>query len=109
MQVRITAPELVTPGSHADIEVDVEFAAPNTAPLLLTPSREGAAIEIVRGRLLRSDARSADPRRLRFEVPIMARSAGTAILHVEVAAYLCKTRCVRVTASASQVVRVAER
>jgi hypothetical protein len=84
----------------------VELANGASAPLLLTPRIEGSAVELVRGRLLRADARVLDATHLRFELPVVARSEGTAILRVEVTTYLCTTRCRRVLASESRVLHV---
>ena len=92
--------------AHLVVPVVVELAEAVDAPLLLTPSVEGSAVEVVRGRLLRSDAKLLDARHLRFEIPVVARSEGTAIFRVELAAYVCEPRCRLVTASGSRVLRV---
>lgn len=95
-------------GAHAAIEVFVELPPGNDSPLLLTPSLEGGALEVVRGRLTRPDGKPVDgaPTRLRFEIPVWARSEGTAILNVDLMTYVCKRTCDRVTVRRSQVVRV---
>ncbi|MFO0683289.1 MAG: hypothetical protein U0234_14625 [Sandaracinus sp.] len=87
------APEL-HPGDHAEIVAVVHAEDAARGPLLVTPSVDGAAIEVVRGRLFRFDADdpSADP--LRFRVPILARSVGTAVLSVRVDGHACEgARC----------------
>jgi hypothetical protein len=94
-------------GTHAAIEVVVQL--PSTSPelpLLLTPRVEGAAVELARGRLLRSDAKPLDPSHLRFELPVVARSLGTAILRVELRTYICDAQCRPVDATASAVIDV---
>jgi len=57
---------------------------------LLTPSVEGEALRVVRGRLLRADARRDADGALHFAIPVLARSAGTAVLHVQLLAYRCR-------------------
>lgn len=108
-QLHIAAPDTLLDGSHVNIEVTVEFAAANDQPLLLSPSSQGAAVEVVRGRLSRSDARASTGNQVRFDVPVVAHGQGTAILHVELSAYVCSTRCKRVVSTADQVIRVARR
>ncbi len=95
------APEL-HPGEHAEIVAVVHAEDAARGPLLVTPSVDGAAIEVVRGRLFRFDADdpSADP--LRFRVPIVARSIGTAVLAVRVDGHACVgARCEPVDAEST--------
>ena len=108
VSVQLAAEQTLSAGSHAAIEVIVELPEGNDSPLLLTPSLEGDAVEVVRGRLSRPDGKAvAGPGiRLRFEVPIRARSEGTAILHVDVMTYVCSRTCQRVLLRGSQVLRV---
>jgi hypothetical protein len=73
---------------------------------LLTPRSEGTAVEVVRGRLMRADARQPDAEELEFRIPIVAREAGTAILRVRASGYLCEARCRAVDAQASLIVSV---
>jgi hypothetical protein len=109
VQVRIAPLATMAPGAHAQVVVTVEFAAPNAEPLLLTPSSQGVAVEVVRGRLSRSDAKSPSTTQLHFDVPVIARAEGTAIVHLELHAYVCHARCRRIVAVADQPVRVARR
>jgi hypothetical protein len=100
------APSDLRPGSHANIAVRVTLPAGASTPLLLTPRAEGNAVEVVRGRLFRADAKALPDGSLSFELPVLARSEGTAILRVEVMTYVCRERCTRVMQSESQVLRV---
>lgn len=104
--VEISAPADLRPGMHANITVRVTLPKGKDTPLLLTPRAEGSAVEVVRGRLFRADAKALPDGSLAFELPVLARSEGTAILRVEVMTYVCKERCERVTYSESQVLRV---
>jgi hypothetical protein len=106
VRIELAAEQSLRAGSHAAIEVIVQLPPGSDAPLLLTPTVEGDALEVVRGRLARPDAKVVPPDRLRFEVPVRARSEGTAILRVEVMTYVCERVCERVVLRASQVVRV---
>jgi hypothetical protein len=108
VRVELAPERLLRAGSHTAIEVIVQLPEANDAPLLLTPSVEGEAVEVVRGRLMRPDAKplEGDPTRLRFEVPVLAKSEGVAILRVDVTTYVCERKCQRVVLRASQVLRV---
>ena len=112
VRVELAPEAALRAGSHAAIEVIVELPAGSDAPLLITPSADGESVEVVRGRLSRSDAKpvagdAGDARiRLRFEVPVLAKSEGTAILSVDVMTYVCARTCQRVVLRASQVLRV---
>lgn len=107
--LRIEPPALLQTGDHASIAVHVTVAEDGAVPVVLTPSIEGTAVELARGRLSRADARRAADGSLRFEVPVIARGEGTAILRVELASYECKPRCKQVVETASQPLRVAAR
>jgi hypothetical protein len=97
----------LTEGEHTAIEVVVQLpSASPVLPVLLTPRIEGAAVELARGRLLRGDAKPVDETHLRFELPVVARSLGTAILRVTVRTYICDTTCRHVDAAASAVIDV---
>jgi hypothetical protein len=105
--VTLQASQVLQRNAHTGIGVLVQLpAASADAPLLLTPRIEGAAVELVRGRLLRSDGKRVDATHLRFEVPVVAKSAGTAILRVHVATYLCEDSCRRIEQAASAVLEV---
>jgi hypothetical protein len=59
----------------------------------LTPYREGRSLEVVKGRLLRSDARDPTAKPLRFALPVLASAPGTALIGVRLLAYVCAPRC----------------
>ncbi|MET0388906.1 MAG: hypothetical protein ABW321_23235 [Polyangiales bacterium] len=106
-RIAIVGAEQLTLAAHASIEVLVELPhGGEELPLALTPRIEGAAVELMRGRLLRSDAKRESPTRLHFFVPVIARSAGTAILRVDLMAYTCDPSCRRSDASATRVLHV---
>lgn len=104
--LRIEAPQALVVGATATIGVLLRPQAGPEQPLLLTPSAEGEAVRVVRGRLLRADAQRTPAGELRFEVPIVARRVGTAVLRVELLTYRCSPGCVAVHASASRVLEV---
>ena len=107
VRIELAPEQSLRAGAHAAIEVLVQLPPGSDAPLLLTPSVEGDAVEVVRGRLSRPDAKPLPPDRLRFEVPVRARSEGTAILRIELMTYVCSRTCQRVVLQGSQVLRVA--
>lgn len=93
-------------GEHAHVTLLVELPPEAGEPLLVTPYREGEALEVVKGRLLRSDASDPHASRLRFALPVLASAAGTALIGVRLLAYVCTPRCraVEVEARANVVV-----
>ena len=107
LQIFLRSEQQLPRDAHTAIEVIVQLPQGSAdLPLLLTPRVEGAAVELVRGRLLRSDAKPVERGRLRFEVPVVARSEGTAILRVNVITYVCSQSCQRVEATTSAVLAV---
>jgi hypothetical protein len=105
--VSIGGEDTLAQAAHTSISVLVSLSEASASyPLTLTPRIEGAAIELVRGRLLRSDAKPVDAAHLRFEVPVVARSQGTAILRVELMTYACDPDCHRVTADDNRALHV---
>ncbi len=101
LSVTIQPPGALRAGTTAELMVTVSRPPDQDHPLLLTPSAEGAAIEVVRGRLLRADARSRERGQLRFAVPLRMRERGPAIVRVEVQSYRCASRCEAVSARAA--------
>jgi hypothetical protein len=107
LQIALQPLQQLVRNAHAPIAVLVQLPnASKELPLLLTPRIEGDAVELVRGRLMRSDAKQADATHLRFEIPVVARSEGTAILRVSVSTYLCDESCRRIEATTSAVLEV---
>jgi hypothetical protein len=115
LQLEIPERPLVE-GAREELRAIVTFASPNSRPLLVTPASEGDAIEVVRGRLLRTDAEDEASDPLVFRIPIVARAVGTATVRVRVRGYVCTTcpegasdcrrRCRSVIASAEVTLRV---
>lgn len=107
VSVSIRGEDTLTPAAHTSIAVLVSLSPESaTYPLTLTPRIEGGAVELVRGRLLRSDAKPVDATHLRFDVPLVARSQGTAILRVELMTYACDPDCRRITTEDSRILHV---
>jgi len=107
--LRVADPGVLAPRAPAAIDVFVRVPAGREQPLLLTPSAEGDAVRVARGRLLRADARRTDQGELHFQVPIEARSAGTAVLRVALLTYRCAARCDAVQVAESVPVQVRAR
>lgn len=102
LRVEIEAPHEMHPGDHAEIIALVHADDAARGPLLVTPSIDGAAVEVVRGRLFRFDADDPNGDPLRFRVPVLARSVGTAVLSVRVDGHACEgPRCRQVDAEAT--------
>lgn len=89
----LEVPRELRVGEHAHVDLVVVLPADAAEPLLITPYREGEALEVVKGRLLRSDARDPAAKPLRFELPVLATAPGTALIGVRLLAYLCSPRC----------------
>jgi len=90
--LRIEAPASLPIGASR-IAVIVRLPKGPTMPLLLTVSVEGDALQVVRARFLRSDARLERSGELRFEVPVLAQAAGTALLRADLSTYRCEQTC----------------
>ena len=102
LSITLDAPHALHPGDHAEVIALVHVEDAARGPILITPSADGAAIEVVRGRLFRFDAEdpSADP--LRFHVPVLARSVGTAVISVRIDGHVCEgPRCTPCDAEAT--------
>lgn len=95
-RLALTVPPDLHAGEHAIATLDVTLPANAAAPLLITPFREGEAIEVVRGRLLRADGRAQANGVLRFELPLLTHVPGSAVLGVRLLAYVCAQRCKQV-------------
>jgi len=115
LEVRLTPPAALHVGDRAEVLADVTITPAGDAPLIITPASEGAAVEVVRGRLLRADAEDPSATPLRFHVPIVARAAGAAVLRVHALGYACpapsprvRPRCRPLESTASLVLRVAD-
>jgi hypothetical protein len=106
LSITLSAPDRITEGDRAALRVGVRLTPQNDLPMLVTPSSEGTAIEVVRGRLLRTDADDAGNGVLQFRVPVVARSTGTAIVRVRVVAYACDTLCREVRGERALTLRV---
>ena len=104
--LRLAVPERLTAGTAAMIDVFVRLPPGPEQPLLLTPVSEGEAVRVVRGRLLRADARKTTQGELHFQVPIEARAAGTAVLRISLLTYHCELRCRAVRAVETRTVQV---
>jgi hypothetical protein len=107
--VRIEPPTGLTAGTTASVGVFVRLPQGPEQPLLLTPTCEGDAVRVARGRLLRADARRTEQGELHFQVPIEARSAGTAVLRVALLTYRCDRRCEPLHLTESVTVQVSAR
>jgi len=95
--LRIEAPATLPIGASR-IAVVVRLPKGPTMPLLLTVRVEGEALQVVRARFLRSDARLERSGELRFEVPVLAHAAGIALLRAELSTYRCRQSCQQVRA-----------
>ena len=112
LAVELVLPGRIALGDRGMAMVTVRVQGDGSLPLLLTPSAEGTALEVVRGRLLGSDAASAvagpeGTTLLSFQVPFVARRAGAAVLKVRVLGYACSHRCRAIEVETRRMVTVA--
>lgn len=108
VEVMLEAPPRLVAGDRAQLVATVRVTPTSDRPVLVTPTHEGTAVEVVRGRMLRADASDPNSDVLRFSVPIVARTAGTSVVRVVATGYACEHTCVAVRGEAS-VVLVVER
>jgi len=94
-------------GDRASLVVRLDLPADASEPVLLTTGSEGSALEVVRGRFVRLDAKGPSASALRFEVPLVARAAGSAIFRAHVLFYRCAKICVAVEQDAQALIEVA--
>ncbi len=107
IEVVIDPPARVVLGDRGEIAARVALSEGAGTPLLVTPTSEGPAIEIVRGRLVRADAEDATARPLRFRIPFVARTVGTSVVRVRVDGFACALeRCRAVQVEASVAIEV---
>jgi hypothetical protein len=106
VELTIEPPESLTVDDRKSVIVNVRVVPEGHRPVLLTPTSEGSAVEVVRGRLLRADAEDPRAAVLRFSIPIVARTPGTSVLRVHVSGWACEERCRPVDADAEVVLRV---
>jgi hypothetical protein len=110
VELLIGAPPRLLVGAVAVVELTVRIPGTDRQPLLLTPSVEGEAVRVVRGRLLRDDAVRADAGTLTFALPLSARRPGAALLRVSLLTYRCNAiTCREVRADASRMLQVSPR
>lgn len=105
VRVTLSSPSHLVADGAAEVVAEV-VVPPGGRPILVTPTSEGTAVEVVRGRLLRTDADEIRPNVLLFRIPIRARGPGTAVLRVRVLAYDCAVRCRAVEGDAVVVLHV---
>jgi len=90
----------------ARLEVVVELGDSREQPLMLDVASEGEALQVVRGRFRRSDARLDGDGRLHFSVPIVVRAQGSAIVRTELRTYRCSQGCREVRVSSQRTLTV---
>ena len=91
--LRVAEPRELRVGERTALEVTLELTPDVASPLLLTQTVEGEAVEVVRGRLMRKDARDPEAGSLRFDVPVLAHAPGTSIVRVHALVYRCREVC----------------
>lgn len=98
LHLELLAPEVIRPGDRVSLRLIVTPAGDEA--MLITPTSEGAAVVVARGRLQRRDG-TVDGDRLVVQVPIIARDAGHALVRVHVETYSCEgERCRAIAADA---------
>lgn len=80
-------PSRLAVGDRARVVLVVDV--PEDMPVLVTPTHEGSAVEVVRGRLARVDALEPEARPLRFPIPIVARERGAGAVRATVSTFEC--------------------
>lgn len=98
LRLELQAPDVIQPGDRVSLRLIVTPAGEEA--MLITPTSEGAAIVVARGRLQRRDG-TVDGEDLVVQVPIIARDAGHALVRVHVQTYSCEgERCRAIEADA---------
>jgi len=76
---------------------------------MVTLASEGTAVEVVRGRLLPSDAVDLEARPILLRVPIVARGRGVALVHATLTGWSCEETCREVSLEATTTLHVGAR
>ncbi|MFK8000341.1 MAG: hypothetical protein AB8H86_12135 [Polyangiales bacterium] len=99
LHLELLAPEVIRPGDRVSLRLVVTPAGEEA--MLITPTSEGAAVVVARGRLQRRDG-AVDGDSLVVQVPIIAQHAGHALVRVHVETYACEgERCRAIEADTS--------
>jgi len=106
LRLELDTPASLNAGDRTSLELRV-WADPGM-PVMVTPHAEGAAVEVVRGRLLCPDAEDPEARPLVFRIPIVAREPGPARVRAAVQTFRCEgDDCEPVRGEAQAELRVA--
>lgn len=89
VSLSVAAP-LLRVGETGEVLAVVNSDASASGPLLITPTSDGPAIDVVRGRLLRADAEDPRSSPLRFHVPFVALNPGDALVRVRIDGWSCR-------------------
>jgi hypothetical protein len=89
----LSEPAAIHLGDHPILTVRLRLPDGSIPLLLVTLSGEGEALEVVRGRFLRSDARDPEATLLLFDVPTVAARPGRSLLRVRVDGVRCTDTC----------------
>jgi len=101
-------PAPLTTDQRAELSLELT-PPPGGRAWMITLRSEGTAVEVVRGRLLATDAVDANARPLELRVPIVARSPGVGIVHAELSGWRCAESCEAVSLEASVTLHVSGR
>lgn len=94
-KLRVQTPGALQVGEVRTLSIALTLPAVAAQPVLLTPTVEGEALEVVRGRLMQGDAEVRETSReqteetLWFELPVVARLPGTSILRLQARLFVC--------------------
>jgi hypothetical protein len=103
-------PASLAVGAHATLVLVVTSDVSARQPFLVTPSSDGPAVEVVHGRLFRTDAEDPTAEPLRFRIPIVAAGPGDAVVRARIDGYACEGDvCEPVQAEAEVALRIVSR
>lgn len=92
LELAITPPAQLRQGDHGSIVLTLRLPASADRMVLLTPATSGGALEVVRGRLLRADARDPAASPLVFDLPVVAHGPGASVLEIHARGFVCSER-----------------
>lgn len=104
----VHAPLEVLVGARVSVPITVHVDAREGLPMMISAHAAGRALDVVKGRLLRVDALDPSAIPLRFELPLVATTAGVSVLTVTLLTYRCAFRCEQVRVDSTHEVRVRE-
>lgn len=105
----ISSEHVLRVGEASTLTIEVDLPSDAAKPLLVTVRAEGAALEVVRGRVSREDARASQTSKLAFAIPVVSHAPGSSVVRAHLRYFRCAETCSAEEAVTTSVVEVRAR